>query len=440
MKNFRLNRRLAAMVLTGGIILTSLTGCGDQTIRIQELEEQVETLQQELEELKEQYGVEDSVVIESTQTIASVENNQVKENENTTNQSQEEMTDVNQYDDYYISMKNVIALKNTKHTLFVRYEELSDNYVTDIFTNAIYPLQNASGCASNVKELSDYPAYLFMEKYQQRSIGEVVPELLSRTTNRIPASILKDAYFRINGKATMTSNKEDRIDISKVLVLSNSEQVLFVKYEELSDNYVTDIFTNAIYPLQNASGYALNVKELGSYYGYIYQEYYQTTPLALISEVIQDIKQNQVSESLLKQLFMKLNNLEAKEKTDASSEMISIDKIIILKNEDLTLFVEYDNFSDNYVTDVFTGTIYEFCSPESYAANVKELGSYRGKILNEYYMAVPIIFEPIIIANVKNNQVSREILYEAFLFANGMSKEEVESSKQMLLTKEEKNG
>ncbi len=439
MKNFRLNRRLAAMVLTGGIILTSLTGCGDQTIRIQELEEQVETLQQELEELKEQYGVEDSVVIESTQTIASVENNQVKENENTTNQSQEEMTDVNQYDDYYISMKNVIALQNEGRTLFVSYENLEDNYVTDIFTKAVYPFSYTSKYAANVKQLERYKVYIYGEQYTQRSIGEVVPELISRTTENVPASILKEAYFKINGNATITSTDNDIIDVTKVFILKNSEQVLFVSYENLGDNYVTDIFTKAIYPFSYTSKYAENIKQLGHYKVYIYGQVYAACPLSVSPDIIANVKEGKLSEGLLRNLFIELNNVDGEKQTNGSQELIPVNKVIVFKSDDLTLFVKYKNLEDGYVEDIFTGTKYEFCDSR-YAENIKQLGRYRVKILNETYLASPLVFEPLIVANAENNQVSREILYEAFLFANGMSKEEVESSKQMLLTKEEKNG
>ncbi len=418
-KNLIVNKKTLSLLLAGTLTLTTLVGCGNESARIEELEQQVKELQEEIAELKGDKEISEvgEVSVNEESSIITEESNKYQSN------------------DYKISMTNVFALESENRTLFVRYDSLDDDYVTDIFTGEIYKFKRKGEYANSVRQLERYKVNIYRDIYVQRSIGEIVPELIGRTTENAPASLLKKAYEQLNGKPTMMVNIENaNVDISHIVTLKNEQnQILFVKYDSLDDDYVTDIFTGEVYKFKQTYRYANSVAKFGVYKVNIYGGYYSTIPLSHYPDVIAQVREGKISMDFLKKLFKELNHIVDYDYNGSSENLVDIQKLLVLKNDNSTLYAYYNDLSNDYVIDAFTSTECQFQQTYRYANSVNQLGLYKAKIFGDLYSTKPTVFEPGIIDTVEDFKVPFELLYESYLTTNGMTYDDIEKSKQITL-------
>lgn len=307
-KNLIVNKKTLSLLLAGTLTLTTLVGCGNESARIEELEQQVKELQEEIAELKGDKEISEvgEVSVNEESSIITEESNKYQSN------------------DYKISMTNVFALESENRTLFVRYDSLDDDYVTDIFTGEVY-------------------------KFKQ--------------TYRYANSVAKFGVYKVN----------------------------------------------------------------------IYGGYYSTIPLSHYPDVIAQVREGKISMDFLKKLFKELNHIVDYDYNGSSENLVDIQKLLVLKNDNSTLYAYYNDLSNDYVIDAFTSTECQFQQTYRYANSVNQLGLYKAKIFGDLYSTKPTVFEPGIIDTVEDFKVPFELLYESYLTTNGMTYDDIEKSKQITL-------
>ena len=78
-KNLIVNKKTLSLLLAGTLTLTTLVGCGNESARIEELEQQVKELQEEIAELKGDKEISEvgEVSVNEESSIITEESNKV---------------------------------------------------------------------------------------------------------------------------------------------------------------------------------------------------------------------------------------------------------------------------------------------------------------------------------------------------------------------------
>lgn len=207
-------------------------------------------------------------------------------------------------------------------------------------------------------------------------------------------------------------NKQTGLKNIMVLKDTSNERTLFVKYNNLNDNYYTDIFTGFQYDIMTnyIIGNTVQAIEWGWPNTICGRQYeYQN-----INKYISNNSNSVNIYNTLKRAFCEANNINENNTINSNrSKSTNLKNVIVLKGNDNTLYVKYNNREDKYLKDVF--------SKMKYDSNIKVSKILRTGtciIDDTKYDVDNILLYPYIINNLENGKVPFEILQKSFLQAN----------------------
>lgn len=215
-------------------------------------------------------------------------------------------------------------------------------------------------------------------------------------------------------------NDEKKINLEKVLALTNEEETLFARYDDMNSKYLIDVFTNTEYIIYDNRHEDLfctyeKVEDIFNRYVYIYNKKYNVKSISDYIFNITDDFSKYNSYDILKKAFNYSNNINNEQIELNNSELVDLKNVVALESkEGNILFAKYNNLDDKYITDVFTKTKYN----ETFYLVDNNLARGMYKINDVYYTIKSITTYPYIVDNVEDGKISKDILHQSFKKSN----------------------
>ena len=256
------------------------------------------------------------------------------------------------------------------------------------FTSACKVVDNANTIKDNLKDF-DFEEFVTSPKEEEdlKINEEVIDEQdLSNAIQMVSTAPYYGIYLE-----KQALNKNDILSLNNSLAITNGNKVIFVSYEKLSDNYVTDILNNKQYILSNINNELLSVNDLlNGKTSILFMEFEDNYEFKA-DDISKYVSQKEMSFFELFDKFMEVNGFVFNTKIDekealyenylrtnnqrfpvdspeAREEFEKVTKgmplgidlklhntIVLLYNSIPSLYVSYYGLEDDYLVDIFTG-------------------------------------------------------------------------------------
>lgn len=211
-----------------------------------------------------------------------------------------------------INIRKTLALVNDNETLFVSYDNKDDLYVTDIFTNTKYriyngPFHNFFSSEATVKDVINDDIFIYDKEYKCQKINDYLPDSIGNLNKRNGYDKLTQFFLSTNNidRRIFIEKDPEFISLENVIALTNGEEVLFAKYDNVCDQYITDIFNNKIYNV--SSGYGNVINRFSSGIFIIKDDYYKVKSITTYPYIVENIIDGKISKSILRKSLKDAN-------------------------------------------------------------------------------------------------------------------------------------
>lgn len=203
-----------------------------------------------------------------------------------------------------VSLNKLLILTNDKETLFVRFDKKDDKYVTDIFTNTKYTMYdkiyfNFFAKETTVKQGMKNNVFIYDTEYKVYRMDEYINNITNNSKEYDSYNELQNLFIKLNNlnDDEVFSTNNNLVSLENVVVLTRKDKTLFVRYENKTDKYVTNIFENKKYYVDESYKNINNRLSSGSYY--IDEEYYDVRSITLYPYIVENTVNGKISKDIL---------------------------------------------------------------------------------------------------------------------------------------------
>ncbi len=211
-----------------------------------------------------------------------------------------------------VSIKKILVLTSDDQVLFVKYDNKDDEHVTDIFTNTKYTIYNGMffdrfSKIITVKSGMKNSVFIYDIEYKIQTMNDYIASITNNPNKYNSYEELKQLFMELNNiNSTVNSNTDSElISLENVVAFTKDGETLFVKYENKTDKYVTNIFEKKNYYVDES--YANINARLSSGVYYANDKYYDVKSITLYPFIVENAVDGKIPKSILKESLNESN-------------------------------------------------------------------------------------------------------------------------------------